>query len=259
MSIDLTFQGHFAVLTLNRPEALNALNAFMIESLAERIEEIARSEAQALIVVGAGDKAFCAGADVAELLGKDRNQQLAKSRQGQHVFALLESLPIPTLAVINGAAFGGGLELAMACTFRIATERARMGLPEIKLGLLPGYGGTQRLPRLVGLARALELVATGRAIDAHEAERIGLVNRVVFGSDAIIAGLDYFSGFGERFPSSMMMAITATRNATSFSLADGLEQEAELFSKVTQTSDASEGIRAFLEKRKPSFSGKNLG
>ncbi|MGE4336911.1 MAG: enoyl-CoA hydratase-related protein [Pigmentiphaga sp.] len=125
--------------------------------------------------------------------------------------------------------------------------------------MTPGYGGTQRLPRLVGTARALELVATGRAIDGYEAERIGLVNRVVSGSDAIIAGLDYFSEFGECFPSSMMAAITATRNAMSLSLADGLEQEAELFSNVTQTSDASEGIRAFLEKRKPSFSGQQFG
>ncbi|MEK7832785.1 MAG: enoyl-CoA hydratase/isomerase family protein, partial [Acidobacteriota bacterium] len=173
MIANLSYQANVAILTLNRPEAMNALNGEMIQRIGELIDEVHKSEAKALIVVGAGEKAFCAGADVKGILGKDLAQQKEFARKGQHVFAQLDQLSIPSIAVISGVAFGGGLELAMACTFRVATSKARMGLPEIKLGLIPGYGGTQRLPRLIGAARALEIISTGRVVGAEEAERIG--------------------------------------------------------------------------------------
>jgi len=178
MTATLTYRDGAALITLNRPEAMNALNAEMIDTLGALIDEVGRSDAHVLIVVGAGGKAFCAGADVKGILGKDADAQREFARFGQHTFARLDALRIPSIAVITGVAFGGGLELAMACTFRVATPAARLALPEIKLGLIPGYGGTQRLSRLVGPARALEMVTTGRAVNAEEAVRSGLVNTV---------------------------------------------------------------------------------
>lgn len=256
MSAELSWREDVAVLTLNRPKALNALNAEMLGQIAERLDEVAVSKARALLIVGSGGgKAFCAGADVSELQGKKADQQRETARRGQLAFARLDGLRIPSVAVITGVAFGGGLELAMACTFRIATSTSRLGLPEIKLGLIPGYGGTQRLPRLVGVGRAVELIASGRAIDAQEAERIGLIHRIVEAEDAIAAGVAYLDSLGAPFPASLGFALEAIRHSQSMRLEDGLQQEAECFSAATQTWDAEEGVNAFLGKRKAQFAG----
>ena len=178
MAIHLSHHDEIALITLDRPEALNALSFGQLHDLNRLLDSIADSPARALLVTGAGDRAFSAGADIKELMGRSLVEQRAGALLGQSVLAKLDQLSMPSIALINGYAFGGGLELALACTFRIAVRTAKLGFPEIKLGLIPGYGGTQRLPRLVGEARALELILTGRTIDADEAERFGLVNRL---------------------------------------------------------------------------------
>jgi len=160
MAVELTRVEEFALITLNRPDALNALSFELIADLSRAFDEVAKSDARALLITGAGTKAFCAGADIKELTGRSLVAQKEGAEMGQAVFAKLDKLPIPSVAIINGYAFGGGLELALACTFRIATKNAKMGLPEIKLGLIPGYGGTQRLPRAIGEPRALEMIMT---------------------------------------------------------------------------------------------------
>ncbi|MGU7776184.1 enoyl-CoA hydratase/isomerase family protein [Burkholderia sp. MR1-5-21] len=255
MSVTLEHRGDVAIITLDRPEAMNALNAGMIERIGTLIDEAAASAPRALLFVGAGGKAFCAGADIKEMLDRSVSAHRTAARAGQCTFAKLDRLPFPSLAVIQGVALGGGLELAMACTFRIAAAGARFGLPEIKLGLIPGYGGTQRLPALVGKPRALEMIASGRLIGTDEAERIGLINQVVEAGDPVESGLRFLDGLGNRFPASLSLARTAVEKALAVSLEDGLRLEADLFVAATQTADASEGMRAFLEKRKPAFSG----
>src|SRR5690349_7007550 len=179
-----------ALITLDRPEALNALSFGQLHDLSRLIDSIGDGDARALLVTGAGDRAFSAGADIKELMGRTLVEQRSGAMLGQSVLAKLDQLSMPSIALINGYAFGGGLELALACTFRLATPGAKLGFPEIKLGLIPGYGGTQRLPRLIGEARATELILTGRTVDAAEAERIGLVNRVVDG-DLVAAGQEF--------------------------------------------------------------------
>lgn len=255
MTATLKFQDKAAVITLDRPEALNALNAEMIHTIGALIDEVSRSNAHVLIIVGSGTKAFCAGADVKGILGKDASQQKAFALAGQQTFARLDALRIPSIAVISGFAFGGGLELAMSCSFRVATSSARMGLPEIKLGLIPGYGGAQRLTRLVGASKALELVTTGRNVMAEEAERIGLVNKVEDGDDLVALGLRFAEGFGNPPPAAFEMARNAVLQGIGLTLQEGFELEANMFAAATQTQDATEGVTAFLEKRKPAFAG----
>src|SRR5437870_7498090 len=174
-------QDGLALITLDRPEALNALSFGQLHDLNRLLDSIAGSKARALLVTGAGDRAFCAGADIKELMGRTLVEQRAGAMLGQSVLAKLDQLAMPSIALINGYAFGGGLELALACTFRLAVPTAKLGFPEIKLGPIPGSGGTERLPRLIGESRATELILTGRTIEAAEAERIGLINRVVDG------------------------------------------------------------------------------
>lgn len=252
MAIELKRVDEFAVVTFNRPDALNALSFQLIRDLGARFDEVAASDARGLILIGAGEKAFCAGADIKELRGRDMQAQKEGAELGQRIFAKLDRLPMPSLAVINGYAFGGGLEVALACTFRIATKNAKMGLPEIKLGLIPGYGGTQRLPRVVGPARALEMILTGKTVGAEEAERIGLVTRLVDG-DALQAGITFareFSGFSLPVLGLAREAIARGLDTT---LDDGLRIEADLSTLSFQTKDAEEGMAAFAEKRKPKF------
>jgi enoyl-CoA hydratase len=252
MAVELSRREEFALLTLNRPEALNALSFAILGELEAAFDEVARSDARGVIITGAGDKAFCAGADIKELTRRDLMAQKRGAEFGQRVFHRLDRLPMPSLALINGYAFGGGLELAMACTFRLATPNARMGLPEIKLGLIPGYGGTQRLPRLVGEARALEMVMTGRAVKADEAERIGLVNRVVEG-DALAAALEFARGFSGYSLPALGFAREAVQRALDTPLSEGLRIEADLSTLAYRTADAEEGMSAFLEKRAAQF------
>ncbi len=252
MTVEITRRDEFAVITLNRPEALNALSFSIIEALGAAFDEVAASDARALLITGAGDKAFCAGADIKELRGRDLAAQKRGDELGQATFAKLDRLPIASIALINGYAFGGGLELAMACTFRLATPNAKMGQPEIKLGLIPGYGGTQRLPRLVGEARALEIIMTGRTVEAAEAERIGLVNRIVEG-DPVDAGVAYASEFSGYSLPVLGFARGAVARALDLPVHEGLKIEADLSTLAFQTADADEGTAAFEEKRKPMF------
>ena len=252
MSIELTRRDEFAVITINRPQALNALSFAIIGSLGAVLDKVATSDARALIITGAGDKAFCAGADIKELRHRDLVAQKHGAELGQATFAKLDRLPMASVAAINGYAFGGGLELAMACSFRLAVPNAKMGQPEIKLGLVPGYGGTQRLPRLVGEARALEIIMTGRTVDAVEAERIGLVNRLVEGDpvEAAIAFAREFSAFS--LP-TLSFARGAVARALDVPIHEGLKIEADLSTLAFQTADAAEGMAAFEEKRAPEF------
>ena len=252
MTVRLSRRDDVALLVLDRPEALNALSFAILGEIGRALDEVATWPVRALIVTGAGEKAFCAGADIKELRGRDLMAQKRGAELGQGVFAKLDALPVPSVAVINGFAFGGGLELALACTFRLATRNAKMGLPEIKLGLMPGYGGTQRLPRVVGEARALEMIMTGRTVPADEAERIGLVNRLVDG-DPVEAGLAFareFTGYG--LP-ALGFAREAVKRALDTPIHEGLKIEADLSTLAFRTRDAEEGMAAFSEKRKPEF------
>lgn len=252
MAIKLQRLEEFAVITIDRPDALNALNVGLLGDLASAFDEVGRGTARALLVTGAGTKAFCAGADIKELAGRTPAGHKAGMEYGQAVFARLDALRIPSVAIINGYAFGGGLELALACTFRLGTRNAKMGLPEIKLGLIPGYGGTQRLPRIVGEARALELIMTGRAVDAEEAQRIGLVNRLVDG-DAVAAGVAYAREFSGYSLPVLDCARSAVKRALDTPLHEGFKIEADLSAVAYQTRDSAEGMAAFVEKRKPRF------
>jgi len=255
MAIELSRVEEFALITLNRPDALNALSFSLIGDLGRALDEVAASDARALLITGAGAKAFCAGADIKELTGRSLVAQKEGAEMGQAVFAKLDKLPIPSVAIINGYAFGGGLELALACTFRIATKNAKMGLPEIKLGLIPGYGGTQRLPRAIGEARALEMIMTGRTVDANEAARIGLVNRLIEG-DAVAQGIAYAREFSGYSLPVLGFAREAVKRALDNPVAEGLRVEANLSTLAFQTQDAAEGIDAFAAKRKPQFKDK---
>lgn len=250
--IELRLDEEFAVLTIRRPQALNALSFELIGQIGGCIQEAGRSNVRALIVTGEGEKAFCAGADIKELQQRDLASQRAGAEFGQSIFARFDRLPIPSIALVNGFAFGGGCELALACTFRLALPNARFGLPEIKLGLIPGYGGTQRLPRLVGQARALDMVMTGRAVNAEEALAIGLVNRIVE-APGLPAAKSYareFSGYGLR---ALQFAREAVQRAQDVPLTEGLRIEADLSTLAYRTRDAEEGMRAFVEKRKAEF------
>lgn len=250
--IELLQDEEFAVLTIRRPKALNALSFELIAKIGEGIKQAGASKARALIVTGEGEKAFCAGADIKELQARGLSAQREGAEFGQAVFALLDRLPIPSLALVNGYAFGGGFELALACTLRLALPNAKFGLPEVKLGLIPGYGGTQRLPRLVGTGRALDMVMTGRTVAAEEAHAIGLVNRIVQtpGLEAAKAYAREFTGHGLR---ALQFAREAVQRSLDMPLHDGLRMEADLSTLAYRTQDAEEGMQAFVEKRKAQF------
>lgn len=252
MAVELKREGDFAVLTLNRPEALNALSFAILEDIGRAIDEVARMDVRALLITGAGDKAFCAGADIKELRNRPLADQKRGAELGQAVFAKLDRLPIASVALVNGYAFGGGSELALASTFRLCAPNAIFGLPEIKLGLIPGYGGTQRLPRLIGEGRALEIIMTGRNVKADEAERIGLVNAVVEG-DLMEAGMAFASKFTRYSLPVLEFARRAVQRAGDVSLHEGLQIEADLSTLAYRTNDAEEGMAAFEEKRKAEF------
>jgi enoyl-CoA hydratase len=253
VTIELSRIGSCAVLTLNRPEALNALTFRLLRDLSETLDQVAlMPDVRALLVVGAGEKAFCAGADIRELRNRGLMEQKRGAELGQAVFAKLDSLPLFSVALVNGYAFGGGCELALACTFRLASPSALFGLPEIKLGLIPGYGGTQRLPRLIGEARALEIIMSGRNVKAEEAERIGLVNAVVEGS-LIDAGTEFASRLTRYSLPILEMARRAVQRSQDVSLTEGLRIEADLSTLAYRTGDAEEGMAAFDQKRNPDF------
>ncbi len=244
-------------LTINRPEKLNALDRLTMQEI-DRAVAAAREDPEVgvVIVTGIGEKAFVAGADVAELAAQSPVEGTAYSRAGQTVLDRLESLGKPSLAALNGYTLGGGLELAMACTLRIASDSARLGQPETTLGIIPGYGGTQRLSRLVGRGRASELILTGEPIDAAEAYRIGLVNRVVPSAQLLPASEALARTILSRGPLAIRYALRAIHQGLEMTQAGGLELEAALFGLTCATEDMREGTRAFMEKRKPSFRGR---
>lgn len=253
MTIGLDIRDQVAVLTIDRQDALNALNFNLIRRISDVVDEVAAMSVRGLLITGAGGKAFCAGADIKELMGRDLMAQKRGAEAGQRAFAKIAGLEIPSVALINGYAFGGGLEMAMACTFRLAVPAAKMGLPEIKLGLIPGYGGTQRLPRLVGEGRALELIMTGRTVDAAEAERIGLVNRILPGDDPLAEALGFLGEVTRHGLPALAFAKQAVSRALDLPIHEGLKVEADLSTLAFRTEDAEEGLAAFVEKRKPSF------
>lgn len=245
-----------ATLTVNRPDKLNALNDATIAELGHAIDEIRVDEKIAGVIVTGAGRAFVAGADIAELSSQTPVIAKARSRAGQDVFRRFETCPKPVIAAVNGFALGGGCELAMACHIRIASEAAKFGLPESKLGILPGFGGSQRLPRLVGKGLAIQLLITGEMIDAAEAYRIGLVNRVVHPAELLGSAREVLKQILANGPLAVALCIEAVDRGLEMSLDEGLILEANHFGLLAATEDMREGMRAFLEKRTAAFKGK---
>jgi enoyl-CoA hydratase len=254
----LTFQvdDRIATITVDRPDKLNALNDALMAELGRAIDDaVARDDVGAVLLTGAG-RAFVAGADIAELASQSATEGKARAERGQRVFRRFERSPKPTLAAVNGFALGGGCELAMACHLRIASDAAKFGQPEVKLGIVPGYGATQRLPRLVGKGRALQLLLTGEMIDAAEAYRIGLVNRVVPAAELLDAARATLTTILAQGPLAVAHCIEAVDRGLDLPLDDGIALEASYFGLLSASADKGEGMRAFLEKRPPRFSGQ---
>ncbi|ARA93454.1 enoyl-CoA hydratase [Rhodothermaceae bacterium RA] len=244
-----------AVLTIDRPDKLNALNQQVLGELDHAVRQARSDDAvRGIVLTGSGDKAFVAGADIAQFQTLDALQGTRFALQGQAVFTRIEEMPKPVVAAVNGYALGGGCELAMACHLRIAAETASFGQPEVNLGILPGYGGTQRLPRLVGRGIATELILTGERISAQRAYEIGLVNRVVPAAELIATAKQYILTIASKAPLAVSMSLDALR-ASDLPLRQGLRYEAALFGQACGTEDFKEGVRAFLERRPATFKG----
>jgi enoyl-CoA hydratase len=255
-NLRLDIRERVATITIDRPDKLNALNDATIAELDQAIGEVvARADIGGAIVTGAGTRAFVAGADIAELATQQTLDGRARARRGQDVFSRFERSPKPVIAAVNGFALGGGCELALACHIRIASEGAKFALPEVKLGIGPGYGGTQRLPRLVGRGRALQLILTGEMIDAAEAYRIGLVNKVTAPDELMAAAEAMLRQILAQGPLAIALCIEAVNRGLDGTLAEGLRIEADHFGLLASTADMREGMRAFLEKRPARFTG----
>lgn len=246
-----------ATVTVNRPDKLNALNDEVMAELADAVERITTStEIRGAIVTGAGPKAFVAGADIGDLSRQGPFDGKARAMRGQGVLRRLETCGKPILAAVNGYALGGGCELAMACHLRIASDTAKFGQPEVKLGIAPGYGGTQRLPRLVGKGVALQLILSGEMIDAQEAYRIGLVNKVVPAAQLLAESEKVLRGILAMAPLAIRLCLEAVDQGLEMTLDEGLLLEANHFGLLAATHDMKEGTTAFLEKRPPRFDGR---
>lgn len=250
----LDVRDHVALVTINRPDKLNALNGIVIRELGELADRLASdADIHGLILTGAGSKAFVAGADIAELAEQGALDGMARALQGQAVFRRIETLGKPVIAAVNGFALGGGCELAMCCHLRIASEAAKFGQPEVKLGITPGYGGTVRLPRLVGRGRALELLLTGAMIDATEAWRIGLVNRVVPAAELLTQARALMAQILANGPLAVQACLTLVDRGFDVPLDDALAQEAAQFGLLSTSPEMREGTAAFLARRAPDF------
>jgi enoyl-CoA hydratase len=254
--LTLEASDRIATLSVNRPDKLNALNDATIGELGDAIDEVrARDDIGGLIVTGAG-RAFVAGADISELASQTPTIAKSRAQRGQQIFRKFETSPKPVIAAVNGFALGGGCELALACHIRIASEKAKFGQPEVKLGTCPGYGGTQRLSRIIGKGRAIQIITTAEMIDAAEAYRIGLVNKVVSAEELISAANEMMKQILANGPLAVALCIEAIDRGLEMSLEEGLVLEANHFGLLAATEDMSEGMKAFLEKRTPVFRGK---
>jgi enoyl-CoA hydratase len=246
-----------ATITINRPDKLNALNAQAKSELREVFTQIKTDNTvDVVILTGAGEKAFVAGTDIKELTTLNSESGKEFSAQGQEVFDLIENLGKPVIAAVNGYALGGGCELALACHIRVTSENAKFGQPEVSLGIIPGYGGTQRLARLIGKGRAMEMILTGNQIDAQEALRIGLVNKVVPLSELLATATNMAQQIASKGQVAIRMALKAVNMTQETTLSDGQQLEASLFGVCCNSEDFKEGTTAFLEKRKPKFANK---
>ncbi len=255
-NIVLKKDGALAWLTVTRPKALNALNFQTLDEMDAALDEVAGDSAIGLLVIsGDGPKSFVAGADISELHGLERDSGLEAARRGQGLFDRIDNLPIPVIAAVNGFALGGGCELALACDMRIAADNAVLGLPEVKLGVIPGYGGTQRLPRLLGPGFALEMVLSGRMVKSDEALAVGLVNRVVPAEELESTVRELAEMILANGPLALKAGKEAVKEGLQHPLGGGLEVEARLFGGLCGTADQKEGMSAFLEKRKADFRG----
>jgi enoyl-CoA hydratase len=246
-----------AIVTINRPKVLNALNAQTLDELRRAILELKQDDGvRVVILTGAGEKSFVAGADINELAVQTPTGGREHALNGQHVFDLIANMGKPVIAAINGYALGGGCELAMACTLRLAADTAKLGQPEIALGLIPGYAGTQRLSRLVGTGKAMEMILTGTPIGAEEAQRIGLVNRVVPAAELMAQARALAAQLAKSAPIAVRYIISAVNKGAEMPFAEACQYEATLFGLVASTDDMKEGTAAFLAKRKPEFKGR---
>jgi enoyl-CoA hydratase len=254
-SLTLAVSDRVATITVNRPDKLNALNGATLSELEAAINDAVQQPAIGGVILTGAGRAFVAGADISELATQSPMEAKRRALYGQAVFSKFERSPKPVIAAVNGFALGGGCELAMACHVRIASEQAKFGQPEVKLGLCAGYGGTQRLSRLVGRGRALQLLLTGETIDAQEAYRIGLVNRVVPGDQLLPTSEALLKQMLANAPLALSQTIEAVDRGLDVPLDEGLNLEANLFAVLAGTQDAAEGTRAFLEKRAAQFSG----
>lgn len=256
MPIDVTRDGHVATITINRPDALNAFNSEQLQALLQQVLELGvESEIRAIVLTGAGDRAFSAGADIEEMRTKTPAEALEFSRLGQALCDAIEDLPQPVIAAINGFALGGGSEVALACDIRLASENAQLGQPEVALGILPGWGATQRLPRVVGLGLAKDLILTGRRIGAEEALRIGLVSSVYPREQLLAEARKRAEQIAANGPVAVKFAKDALNQALDVNLEAGLSYEASVFAVCFSTTDQHEGMTAFLERRKATFTG----
>lgn len=258
-TISLEAMGSLWVLRLQRPEALNALNSKVLDELAVAIRVISEMDfehARGLIVTGAGDKAFVAGADIKELASLGRIEAEKFARRGQTVFHELALLKIPVIAAVNGFALGGGCELALACDFIYASENAKFGLPEVSLGVIPGFGGTVRLSRAVGIRKARELIFSGELISANEALQMGLVNRVFPPGELMAGAIAKLTLISQRAPQALNLAKRSILNSWDLDVEGAQRMEAEYFAELFDLADTKEGLQAFLEKRKPVFRGE---
>ena len=254
-NILLETKDRVSVLTINRPDKRNALNQLTRDEILQALDELQPSETRVLVITGAGDKSFIAGADIGEFEGRSALTQRDVMRM-RRIFDAVEEFPKPVIAMINGFCLGGGMEFAMACDIRIAADTAKLGQPEINLGIIPGGGGTQRLTRLIGEGKAMELILTGDLIDANEAKALGLINDVVPAAQLQERVMGLALRIAEKSPVALRMAKEAVKSASRMNLREGLERETDLFCLTFTSEDKAEGVRAFFEKRKAEYKGR---